>query len=240
VSQPRTAEQKRVDDAASWYLTDQNDVDRRLIFYRYQTMKPWLKGPQGLEMGPADGQMTRYLVGDFERLTVLDGAAELLAQIPDSSNLAKVHCLFEAFTPDRVYDTIILDHILEHVEDPVFIMQLAKRWLATDGRLMLGVPNGRSLHRLAAVPMGLLSHPCQLNARDLAQGHRRVYTMDTLRTDIEAAGLHVQHMGGVFIKPLSNQQIQKQWTGQMMDAYFEVGKLLPDITADLFAVCTLP
>ena len=24
------------------------------------------------------------------------------------------------------------------------------------------------------------------------------------------------------------------------DAYFEVGKLLPDITADLFAVCTLP
>lgn len=240
MSEVRTAEQVRVDDAASWYLTDQNDVDRRLIHYRYQTMKPWLKGPQGLEMGPADGQMTRNLVDDFEHLTVLDGSAELLAQVPEASNLEKVHSLFEEFTPDRAYDTIILDHILEHVEDPVSIMRLAMRWLAADGRLMLGVPNGRSLHRLAAVPMGLLSHPCQLNPRDLAQGHRRVYTIDTFRADIEAAGIHVQHMGGVFIKPLSNQQIQEQWTVQMMDAYFEVGKQLPDITADLFAVCTLP
>lgn len=231
------AEQERVDAAANWYLSDQNDVDRRLILYRYQTMKPWLRGSRGLEMGPADGQMTRYLVSDFEHLTVLDGAAELLAQIPDSPNLTKVHCLFESFAPEDHYDTIILDHILEHVEDPVSIMQLAVRWLAKDGRLMLGVPNGRSLHRLAAVSMGLLAHPCQLNQRDHAQGHRRVYTTETFRADIEAAGLRIDHMGGIFIKPLSNQQIQEQWTVQMMDAYFEVGKQLPDIAADLFAVC---
>ena len=51
----------------------------------------------------------------------------------------------------------------------------------------MGVPNGHSIHRLVAVKMGLLKDPCELNQRDKSLGHRRIYTPETLRKDIEAA-----------------------------------------------------
>ena len=64
--------------------------------------------------------------------------------------------------------------------------------------MLLGLPNGHSIHRLVAVKMGRLKDPCELNQRDQALGHRRVYTPETLRKDIEAAQLHIIERGGCF------------------------------------------
>lgn len=232
-------ERKRVSDASEWYLKEQLDFDKRLIRFRYQTLKPFLLGPEGLELGPAEGEMTRFLVQDFARLTVVDGAGELLACIPDEPSLIKVHALFEEYVPDRQFNTIVMEHILEHVEQPVALLQRVKGWLGPGGRLLAGVPNGHSIHRLVAVKMGLLKEPCELNQRDLALGHRRVYTPQTLRHDLETAGLHVAEMGGVFFKPLSNQQIQDHWTEEMVQGFYELGKDFPAYAAELYAVCEL-
>lgn len=85
--------------------------------------------------------------------------------------------------------------------------------------------------------MGLLKHPCELNARDLALGHRRVYTRATFIKDIEDAGLHVVESGGVFFKPLSNQQIQLQWTEEMTQGFYELGKDFPEYASEIYAIC---
>jgi 2-polyprenyl-3-methyl-5-hydroxy-6-metoxy-1,4-benzoquinol methylase len=222
---------------SDWYLKEQLDFDKRLIRFRYQTLKPYLRGPDGLELGPAEGQMTQFLVHDFARLTVVEGSAELLARIPDAPNLFKVHSLFEEFESKHAFDTIILEHILEHVEHPVELLRRVKSWSAPDGRILLGVPNGHSIHRLVAVKMGLLASPTELNPRDHAQGHRRVYTSETFKRDIEAAGLRILESGGVFFKPLSNQQIQDHWTEDMIQGFYEIGKSFPEYAADLYAVC---
>lgn len=37
----------RISNSAEWYLKDQLDFDRQLINFRYQTIKPHLKGPEG-------------------------------------------------------------------------------------------------------------------------------------------------------------------------------------------------
>jgi 2-polyprenyl-3-methyl-5-hydroxy-6-metoxy-1,4-benzoquinol methylase len=234
------SEKKRVETVSNWYLQEQLNFDKRLIGFRYKTLKPYLQGAEGLELGPAEGQMTQFLVYDFERLTVVDGAPALLDYIPNYTNIIKVHSLFEDFSPDLQFNTIIMEHILEHVESPVELLQRSKQWLASDGRILLGVPNGNSIHRLAAVKMGLLHHNCELNQRDLAQGHRRVYTHETLRTDIETAGLRIVEIGGVFFKPLSNQQIQDHWTEEMIQGFYELGKDFPYNAADIYAVCELP
>src|SRR6201999_2092727 len=114
----------------------------------------------------------------------------------------KVNSLFETFRPEGTFDAIIMEHVLEHVEDPVAILRLATPWLAPDGVIVVGVPNADSFHRLAAVKMGLLADVHELNARDHEVGHRRVYDWDGLRADIAAAGLAVAHMdGGVFKAP---------------------------------------
>lgn len=232
-----TDEHERVASLSDWYLSEQLDFDKRLIRFRYQTIKPRLVGPRGLELGPAEGEMTALLVDDFEQLTIVEGSADLLEKISPRPNLVKVHSLFEEFEPTQSFDSIVLEHILEHVEDPVGLMAKVRTWLSPTGKLFLGVPNGHSIHRLVAVKMGLLEHPCQLNARDHALGHRRVYTPATFRADIERSGLRVVEMGGVYFKPLSNGQIQDHWTEEMIQGFYELGKDFPDLAAEIFAVC---
>ena len=227
----------RVSALSDWYLKEQLDFDKRLIRFRYETIKPKLVGPIGLELGPAEGEMTQFLLSDFEQLTIVEAAADLLARIPESQNLIKIHSLFEDFRPVQPFDSIILEHVLEHVDDPVALLRRVKEWLSPTGRLFLGVPNGNSIHRLAAVKMGLLEDPCQLNSRDHALGHRRVYTPETFRADIEASGLTVVEIGGVFFKPLSNGQIQDHWSEQMIQGFFELGKDFPEFAAEIYAVC---
>lgn len=233
-------ELNRLVSGSDWYLKDQIDFDKRLIHFRYQSLKPHFMGTEGLELGPAEGQMSQFLLHDFSRLTVVDGAAELLAHIPDTPNLIKVHSLFEEFEPGRLFNTIIMEHILEHVENPKDLLRRVKRWLAPAGRILAGVPNGYSIHRLVAVKMGLLKDPCELNQRDIALGHRRVYVPETFRKDIKDSGLKIVEMGGVFYKPLSNQQIQDHWTEEMIQGFYELGKDFPDNAAEIYAVCELP
>jgi 2-polyprenyl-3-methyl-5-hydroxy-6-metoxy-1,4-benzoquinol methylase len=234
------SERARVDKLSGWYLENQLDFDRRMIAYRYRSIKPHLRGPHGLELGPAEGVMTRMLIEDFSSLTVVDAAGELLARIPSLPHLTKVHTLFEEFKPETRFNTIVMDHILEHVAEPVALLDRARGWLAPAGRLVLGVPNGHSFHRLAGVKMGLLREPCDLNERDHTLGHRRVYTRESLVGDLQAAGLLATAWGGVFFKPLSNQQIQDTWTQAMMDGFYELGKDFPEHANELYAICERP
>jgi len=221
----------------TWYLNEQLDFDRRLIEYRYKSIKKWFKGNNALELGSAEGVMTKSLINDFESLVIVDGSQELINEIPEMSNLKKICSYFEDFEPNDKFDTIIMEHILEHVDDPVALLKRAKKWLSSEGVIIAGVPNGDSIHRLAAVEMGLLKTKTELNDRDHKLGHQRVYTMESFLDDMRLAGLDVKHNGGVFFKPLSNGQIEKDWTDEMMDAFYNLGKQFPDHCAEIFVVC---
>ncbi|MDB5422703.1 MAG: class SAM-dependent methyltransferase [Phenylobacterium sp.] len=235
-----TSETARVEQAASWYTTKQLDFDRRLVGFRFRSMLPYAKGAHCLELGSGDGVMTTLLADHFETLTVVEGAKHLLDAIPDRPNLVKVPGLFEDFQPGRAFDVIVMEHVLEHVEDPGGILRLALPWLAEDGVIVVGVPNAHSFHRLAAVKMGMLRDVHELNARDHEVGHRRVYDWSSLRSDIEGAGLRVAHMDGVFFKPLSNGQIDQHWSDQMIEGFYELGKDFPKNAAEITAICKRP
>jgi 2-polyprenyl-3-methyl-5-hydroxy-6-metoxy-1,4-benzoquinol methylase len=236
MSKKQDKEAGRVGNLAGWYQSGQLDFDRRMIEYKYRVFKTWLRGPKGLELGPADGTMTRHLIGDFQELTVVDGSQQLLATIPAASNLVKVHALFEEYNPSSKFDTILMGHILEHIENPVSLLERARNWLAPKGCLIASVPNGHSIHRLAGVKMGFLAHPCELNERDHALGHRRVYTPAAFHEEFRRANLTVVTSGGIFFKPLSNKQIEESWTDSMMDGFFELGKDFPEYAAELYVV----
>ena len=145
--------------------------------------------------------------------------------------------MFENYDPNEQFYTIIMAHILEHVKDPILILKKAKNWLRDDGVILIDVPNANSIHRQAGVKMGLLKSVDELNKLDKKLGHRRVYTWETLKRDIESAGLKIKKMGGVFLNPLTNAQIEKWFTEEMMDAFYELGKEYPEIAAEIYAVC---
>jgi hypothetical protein len=55
--------------------------------------------------------------------------------------------------------------------------------------------------------MGLQPALDSLSPRDHLVGHRRVYTMDRLRADVESAGLRVTGEIGWFLKTLPNSMM---------------------------------
>ncbi|MCS6989732.1 MAG: class I SAM-dependent methyltransferase [Chloroherpetonaceae bacterium] len=230
---------ERIERLADWYVKEQLNFDRVLISYRYQTIREYFKKGIGLEMGSGDGVMTAFLKDDFEELDVVEGSMKLLETIPNYPNVRK-HCsLFEHFEPSRQYDTIIMEHILEHLEKPVEVLARTRLWLKPEGVVIIGVPNAKSFHRLAAVKMGLLESEYQLNERDKALGHYRVYDWDSIKKDVESAGYKVRHIGGIFFKPLSNKQIEETWTPEMIEGFYQLGKDFQENAAEIFVVATL-
>lgn len=191
-----------------------------------------------LELGPAEGVMTDLLYPLFsEDYTIVDGAEFFVHSLQERYPNMKCYAnLFEDFRPNRCYDNIILGHVLEHVEDPVKILQLCSQWLTKKGRILVAVPNSESIHRQAAVHMGLLQTTKQLNDTDIKNGHRRVYDKQVLERDFLQAGLQIVESGGYWLKPLSNSQIDKDWTKEMIEAYLLLGEKYPEIAAEIYVI----
>ena len=220
------------------YFSVQIEFDKKLIYFGYFRIKPFFQGPKGLELGSGDGDMTKYIINDFDSLTIVDGSAELLSGIPESPKLSKIHSLFENYETDKKYNKIIMGHILEHVNNPVKLINRAKNWLAPGGKIIAIVPNAYSFHRLAAVKMGLLKNPTELNSRDISVGHRRVYTPESFENEFILAGLKVNKLGGIFFKPLANSQIQEYFSEEMMNGFYELGEDFQYNCAEIYIVCS--
>jgi 2-polyprenyl-3-methyl-5-hydroxy-6-metoxy-1,4-benzoquinol methylase len=114
----------------------------------------------------------------------------------------------EEFVPERKFDTILMINILEHVGDPVKILQKITEWLSDDGKLIIQVPNADALNRRLGVKMGLLSHSTDLSSHDKEIGHQRMFNLETLINTVKNANLNIIKSGGFFLKPLTNHQMQ--------------------------------
>ncbi|MBK9162184.1 MAG: class I SAM-dependent methyltransferase [Nitrosomonadales bacterium] len=208
------------------------------IKYSFKIAERYLVGDSLLEMGPAEGVMTELLATTGKKMTVVEGSGlfceDLRKRFPQAD---VVHALFEEFQPSEHFDNIILGHVLEHVQDPVDILARAKQWLKPGtGRLFAAVPNARSLHRQAAVLMGMLPQEDALNEMDIHHGHRRVFNPESFRNAFYQAGLQVEIFGGYWMKPVSNKQIEDNWSAEMLEAFMQLGERYPDIAGEIYVV----
>lgn len=201
-----------------------------------EVMQPWLRGRRVLEMGCATGELTWLLSPLAEEYHVVEGS---IRNIEVSRHRAPgvrfFHSLWEDFTPKDGYSDVLLVCSLEHVEDPVGILRRAREWLDQDGRIHIVVPNADSLHRYVGVEMGLLETRTSLSESDHRIGHRRVYTIDTLLADLQAAELNPLYWQGIFLKFLSNRQMLG-WEWSLIHALHRVGQRFPAHCAELYAV----
>lgn len=212
-------------------------VNEQMVGYGYAVAHRWLLGPRVLELGPAEGHMTDALVADGYDVTVVEGSQRFCDEITSRHpSIRVVHSVFEDFTSEPIFDTVVLGHVLEHVEDPVSILRLVRQWIAPEGRVFAAVPNARSLHRQAGVIMGLLGREDELNEADRHHGHRRVFDPESFRAIFGPAGLRIEFFGGYWLKPLSNGQVEAQWTAELLDAFVHLGERYPDIAAEIYVV----
>jgi 2-polyprenyl-3-methyl-5-hydroxy-6-metoxy-1,4-benzoquinol methylase len=224
--------------ASSLYSTGLNTAS---IIHSFKMFERHMVAGDLLELGPAEGVMTELLNGLGRELTLVEGSSVFCESLRARFPRARVeHSLFEEWRPTRRFANIILGHVLEHVEDPVATLRSVGNWLAPGGRVLAAVPNARSLHRQAAVIMGLLSEESQLNDMDRHHGHRRVFDPESFRATFVKAGLRVETFGGYWLKPLSNAQLESQWTPVMVDAFMQLGERYPDIAAEVYVVASRP
>jgi SAM-dependent methyltransferase len=193
-----------------------------------------------LELGCGSGVTTSVLLENFERVVVVDGSAEYLKQNMERNskytNGTFIQSYFEELDLDEKFEDVVMSHILEHVEDPVHILKLAKQWAASDASFHIIVPNGFSVHRRIGVELGMLERPNDLPQSEADRGHRRVYDLDMLLEQISAAGLEVVSVVGCNIK-LFTDGILQMLNQDYIDIIYRVSKEVdPTICSDLYVV----
>lgn len=216
-----------------------------LLKIRYQKLKKFFKGNTCLEVGCADGEGTKILIKYFSKIYAVDGSKRLLAKARGEIKNPKVtfiHSMFETLDLNLKFDTIILGHVLEHVQNPILVLRHIKQYLSVDGIILIDVPNAESIHRLVGVEMGLIDNVHILNKADLSIGHRRVYDLALLKKDVQQAGLKIKKEGGLFLKFLSNSQItrllEKKIINQnTVNALVILGEKYPNLAAEIYLVC---
>ena len=211
-------------------------VMKKVTKYSSTILKPYLKEPI-LEVGPADGIVTEEIISAGFFPVLLEGSKplceSLLKKFPDTE---VIHSLFEDFIPLKNFNTIVMGHVLEHVEDPASLIAHAYKLLLNGGAVWAAVPNALSIHRQAAVKMGILKNVYELNATDINVGHRRVFDMKTLCEIFDSSGFEIEKSGGYFLKPISNSQIEETWTEKMVDAFLELGNGMPEVSGEIWVL----
>jgi 2-polyprenyl-3-methyl-5-hydroxy-6-metoxy-1,4-benzoquinol methylase len=243
--------------------TNLETISRRSIYasgiaaygtkYCCSIFQRFLKPKSILELGPAEGLMTDILYppstcdNDYTDYTVVDGSETFIAQIKKKyPGINAVVSLFEDFKPSRKFDNIILGHVLEHVVDPVKILQICRIWLNEQGIILAAVPNKNSIHRQIGLKMGLLSALDDFSEKDKLHGHRRVFGVKSFQECFIKAGLNIVKQGGYWLKPFSDKQIEglfKQSSDEidvnnMIQSFMEIGEEHPDIAGEIYIIAS--
>lgn len=161
--------------------------------------------PSLLELGLGHGFTAKIFSKACDRYVVLDGSTVVIEQFrhnePDFHGEI-IETYFEDYHPDQKFDIIVMGFVLEHVDDPDFILKRFREFLSPSGKLYVAVPNAKSMNRRLGLELGLIDDIYSLNANDLALGHQRQYCRDTLKDAVERAGYRVTHEEGIYLKPL--------------------------------------
>jgi 2-polyprenyl-3-methyl-5-hydroxy-6-metoxy-1,4-benzoquinol methylase len=234
-----------LDRIAAEYHTSTDVPDKHIEDLCQRYCGEWILQALGpaqrvLELGYGEGIITRMVLETGRQLTVIEGA-KLLHEalvVQFGSAATAVHALFEEFTPHTRFDAVIASHVLEHVDDPVALLRRMRTWLTPGGRLIVVVPNKESLHRRLAVLMKLQPKLDSLGARDKLVGHQRVYSHETLATDLKAGGFEVAEATGFFLKPVANSMML-DYSPELLAAMNEIGSQLPkELLANIGVVAT--
>jgi 2-polyprenyl-3-methyl-5-hydroxy-6-metoxy-1,4-benzoquinol methylase len=185
------------------------------------------------------------LLAHFDEVTCVEASDAALSRAKQSlgDKVTYYNALFDNVTLPRRYENVVLTHVLEHVDDPVGLLErINKEWLTESGRLFLACPNANAPSRQIAVKMGLISHNDAVTLAEAKHGHRRTYSLDTLEREATAAGLNVIYRSGIFFKALANSQWDRLLktdiiSKEYLDGCFKVGQLYPDLCSTIFLIC---
>jgi 2-polyprenyl-3-methyl-5-hydroxy-6-metoxy-1,4-benzoquinol methylase len=215
---------------------------------RLQTLKAMDLGHGSsiLDIGCGVGQFTPMFLEKFTRVVGLDASEKFLLTARKANR--KVEYVVgsgETFKLGEKFDTISMNMLLEHVDDPVALLKNCTKHLAKGGIILAQVPNANSVTRRIGVLMGVIDSIDHISEKERNYfGHQRIYKLDTLIADCKKAGLKIVAKGGLLFKPLPNEILGnicrsngKKWTDSFLKALMVFGEDRPEDCANLYVAC---
>lgn len=132
-----------------------------------------------LEIGAGGSSLSEDLQSPCQKTTTdlsarHVGPGGVVARLPELS-----------FKPDT-FDLIFLSDVLEHLDDPIEALKTIRRILKPGGRCLITVP----------------AWPGLWSEHDIFYGHKKRYTPEMLRAEIQTSGLSIHRRGWIFFGPL--------------------------------------
>jgi SAM-dependent methyltransferase len=158
-----------------------------------------------LELGLGHGFTASAFNAVTAHHTIVEGSGVLIDMFKKAEpdlNVELIQSYFENLAIETKFDVIVMGFILEHVDDPSFVLKHYRQFLKPDGKFYIAVPNAKSMNRRMGIELGMIDDIYSLNANDLALGHQRQYCRDTLRQELEQQGYKITHEEGIYLKPL--------------------------------------
>jgi len=238
----------------NYNLEYQDTISRKYVYnfdfdvmhhYMLRAFLPHIKSKDVLELGCFKGEFTKRIQEVFTEIVCVEASDEAIEAAKEKlrKDIRFIHSTFEYVILHKKFNNIIMTHVLEHLDDPVFILSRIKNeWLSDDGYLFLVCPNANAPSRQIAVKMGLIENNSAVTPAEHNHGHRITYTFDTLERDVKKAGLKIEYRSGIFFKALSNFQWDKLLqtdivSKEYLDGCFELGQQYPELCSSIFLLC---
>ena len=213
--------------------------------YMIKAFEPHFVQGNCLELGSFKGDFTKRLLPYFDYITCVEASSEAIneAQGKIKNDVRWVEGRFEDIKLPTKYDNIILTHVLEHIDNPIELLnKINNEWLSNKGKLFIVVPNANAPSRQIAVKMGLIEQNTSITPSEKEHGHNITYTLDVLESHAKKAGLDVTTRSGIFFKALANFQwdqllqtdiISKEY----LDGCYDLGQQYPDLCSSIMLIC---
>lgn len=214
--------------------------------YMIKSFIPHFVGGNCLELGSFKGDFTEKLVPHFQDITCVEISSEAILSAKNKLSKQSVKWIegrFEDINLPTKYDNIILTHVLEHIDDPIRLLEkINKEWLSKDGKLFIVVPNANAPSRQIAVKMGLIPNNTSITPSEKKHGHVITYTLDMLESHAKQGGLDITNRSGIFFKALANFQWDKLLSTDIiskeyLDGCYALGHQYPDLCSSIMLVC---
>lgn len=223
------------------------DFDNSLVLHYYPQRIVDILSMRGLkrgsllELGLGHGYSAETFFSLFDDYTILDGDPDIIAQFKENHPSMGIHIVetyFETFEDTKKYDVIVAGYVLEHVNDPEGVLYKYKNFLKKDGRMFITVPNATSMHRQLGHIAGDLPDMMTLSKTDIELGHKRYFTVESLKELVKKAGFSVVSIEGMFLKPVTtSQMLSLNFEQKYLDAFCVLGRDYPELSSSILMEC---
>lgn len=189
---------------------------------RFNLIKKYLKEGSVLEIGCSTGLLLKFFKdANFKTLGIDISIKSLEVAKNRGINVSQVG--IEELKTDQKFNLIILNHTLEHLENPILVIKKATAMLNSKGLLLIAVPNftGLSARILKEKWPSLL--PSE---------HLWHFTQKSLKLILEQSGLEIlsnQTFSGVWDMEHPLSELREALMGGKKRFFIEILTLIPDL-----------